>query len=48
VYTMRRMWSHLAEQPEGIVGATEQLLHSFRLYDTNQKFLNSLSGSNGR
>ena len=22
VYTMRRMWSHLAEQPEGIVGAT--------------------------
>ena len=48
VYTMRRMWSHLAEQPEGIVGATEQLLHSFRLYDTNQKFLNSLHGSNGR
>ena len=48
VYTMRRMWSHLAEQPEGIVGATEQLLQNFRLYDTNQKFLNSLSGSNGR
>ena len=48
VYTMRRMWSHLAEQPEGIVGATEQLLHSFRLYDTNETFLNSLSGGNGR
>ncbi len=48
VYTMRRMWSHLAEQPEGIVGATEQLLHNFRLYDTNQEFLNNLHGSNGR
>ena len=48
VYTMRRMWSHLAEQPEGIVGATEMLLQSFRLHDTNQSFLNSLSGSNGR
>ena len=48
VYTMRRMWSHLAEQPEGIVGATEQLLHNFRLYDTNQEFLNSLHGANGR
>lgn len=47
VYTMRRMWSHLAEQPEGIVGATEMLLQSFRLHDTNQSFLNSLSGSNG-
>ena len=48
VYTMRRMWSHLAEQPEGIVGATEQLLHNFRLYDTNQEFLNNLPGGNGR
>ena len=48
VYTMRRMWSHLAEQPEGITGATEQLLQSFRLYDTNEKFLNNLVGSNGR
>ena len=48
VYTMRRMWSHLAEQPEGITGATEQLLQSFRLYDTNEKFLNNLAGSNGR
>ena len=48
VYTMRRMWSHLSEQPEGIVGATEQLLHNFRLYDTNQSFLNSLHGGNGR
>ncbi len=48
VYTMRRMWSHLAEQPEGITGATEQLLQNFRLYDTNEKFLNNLAGSNGR
>ncbi len=48
VYTMRRMWSHLAEQQEGIVGATEQLLHNFRLYETNQSFLNSLHGGNGR
>jgi len=48
VYTMRRMWSHLAEQPEGIVGATEQLLGNFRMYDTNEEFLNNLPGSNGR
>lgn len=48
VYTMRRMWSHLAEQPEGIVGATEQLLNNFRMYDTNEEFLNNLPGSNGR
>jgi len=48
VYTMRRMWSHLAEQPEGVAGATEQLLQNFRLYDTNEQFLNNLPGSNGR
>lgn len=48
VYTMRRMWSHLAEQPEGVVGATEQLLNNFRLYETNEEFLNSLPGTNGR
>lgn len=48
VYTMRRMWSHLAEQPEGVTGATEQLLQNFRLYDTNEEFLNNLLGSNGR
>lgn len=48
VYTMRRMWSHLAEQPEGIAGATEQLLNNFRMYDTNEEFLNNLPGSNGR
>jgi len=48
VYTMRRMWSHLAEQPEGIAGATEQLLNNFRMYDTNEEFLNNLPGTNGR
>jgi len=48
VYTMRRMWSHLAEQPEGVAGATEQLLQNFRMYDTNEEFLNNLPGSNGR
>jgi transcription termination factor Rho len=51
VYTMRRMWAHLAEQSEiGEVNATEQLLNSFRMFDTNEQFLNSLSGSssNGR
>ncbi|MFQ3648324.1 MAG: transcription termination factor Rho [Anaerolineae bacterium] len=51
VYTMRRMWTHLAEQGEfGEVNATEQLLNSFRMFDTNEQFLNSLTGSsnNGR
>jgi transcription termination factor Rho len=52
VYTMRRMWNHLAEQHEtSEVGATEQLLESFRMYHTNEEFLNTLpgggSGSNG-
>ena len=42
---MRRMWSHLAEQPDqGAVGAMEQLLSAFRMYDSNEEFLNSLTG----
>jgi transcription termination factor Rho len=53
VYTLRRMWAHLAESdPTGAIGATEQLLNNFRQYETNEDFLNSLpigSGSgNGR
>lgn len=45
VYTMRRMWNHLAERDDmGEVGATEQLLNSFRNYDTNEQFLNALPG----
>ena len=48
VYTLRRMWSHLAEDPEmQAVGATEQLLNQFRQYETNEEFLNSLPGSGG-
>ncbi len=43
VYSMRRMWSHLAEQGDmGEVGATEQMLQAFRMYDTNEEFLNSM------
>jgi transcription termination factor Rho len=46
VFTLRRMWNHLAEQQDlGEVGATEQLLNSFRMYQTNEDFLNSLPGS---
>jgi transcription termination factor Rho len=51
VYTLRRMWSHLAEAEGGPVGATEQLLNNFRQYETNEEFLNTLPGggaSNGR
>ncbi len=49
VYTLRRMWAHLAETEAGPVGATEQLLSNFRQYETNEDFLNSLPmGSNGR
>jgi transcription termination factor Rho len=45
VYTMRRMWTHLAEDPDlGPVGATEQLLNTFRQTETNEEFLNSLPG----
>jgi transcription termination factor Rho len=48
VYSMRRMWNHLAEQPDmGEVGATEQMLQAFRMYDTNEEFLNSMpAGTN--
>ncbi len=46
VYTMRRMLLHLAEQHElAEIGATEQLMNTFRMYDKNIDFLNSLSGS---
>jgi len=46
VYTMRRMVSHLAEDPEmGHVGAWEQLINQFRHTDSNEEFLNSLPGS---
>ena len=46
VYTMRRMVSHLAEQQDGnLVAATEQLLNSFRIHQTNEDFLNSLPGA---
>jgi len=45
VYTLRRMWSHLAEDPDsGAVGATEQLLNSLRQTDSNEEFLNTLPG----
>ncbi len=48
VYTLRRMWSHLAEDQDiGPVGATEQLLNQFRQYETNEEFLNSLPGAGG-
>ena len=50
VFTMRRMWNHLAEQPDmGEVGATEQVINSLRMNPTNEEFLNSLPGgaSNG-
>ncbi|MDZ4670128.1 MAG: transcription termination factor Rho [Phototrophicales bacterium] len=51
VFTLRRMWGHLAEDDSGtgIVSATEQLLSNFRQYETNDEFLNSLpGGGNGR
>ena len=48
VYTLRRMWRHLPEDPDiGPVGATEQLLNKFRQYETNEEFLNSLPGAGG-
>lgn len=47
VYTMRRMLAKLSESHETAeVGATEQLLESFRVYNTNEEFLNSLPGGN--
>jgi transcription termination factor Rho len=43
VYTLRRMYTHLAENEEiGSVAASEQLLNNFRQYETNEEFLNSL------
>ncbi len=46
VYTLRRMWSHLAEDPDiGPVGATEQLLNSMRQTDSNEEFLNMMPGT---
>jgi transcription termination factor Rho len=48
VYTMRRMWSHLAEQEDmGPVAASEQLLNTFRQTETNEQFLNMLPGTGG-
>ena len=51
VFTLRRMWGHLAETEGGPVAATEQLLSEFRKYDTNEEFLNTVPGganNNGR
>lgn len=52
VITMRRMWSHLAEEGDmGEVDATEKLLESFRRSSTNEEFLNSMprgGSDNGR
>ncbi|MCB9460887.1 MAG: transcription termination factor Rho [Anaerolineaceae bacterium] len=46
VFTMRRMWNHLVDTTDtGEVGATEQLLNSFRMYQTNEDFLNNLPGA---
>jgi transcription termination factor Rho len=48
VYTLRRMWSHLAEDPDITpAGATEQLLNALRQHDTNEEFLNTLRASGG-
>lgn len=47
VYTLRRMYSHLAENEEiGISAATEQMMNNFRQYETNEEFLNSLPAAN--
>lgn len=44
VYTMRRMLNHLIESSEtGEVGATEQLINAFKMFDTNEEFLNNLT-----
>lgn len=46
VFTMRRMWGHLAEEEDvGALGATEQLLNVFRQTENNEEFLNSLPGA---
>ncbi len=51
VFTLRRMWNHLAEDADlGPAGATEQLLNQLRQTDSNEEFLNMLgpgSGTNG-
>ncbi len=45
VFTLRRMWNHLAEDADlGPTGATEQLLNQLRQTDTNEEFLNMLPG----
>ncbi len=47
VYLLRRMVSHLAEDPDvGPIGAYEQLLNNFRQTESNEEFLDSLTGSN--
>jgi transcription termination factor Rho len=46
VFIMRHMWMRLAEDPElGPVGATEQLLNVFRQTNSNEEFLNNLTGA---
>jgi len=46
VNTMRRMWAHLVEQSDnGELAATEQMMSAFRMYQTNEEFLNSLGGA---
>lgn len=45
VFTLRRMWNHLAEDADlGPTGATEQLLNQMRQTDNNEEFLNMLPG----
>jgi transcription termination factor Rho len=47
VFTLRRMWTQLAEDEDiGPAGATEQLLNSLRQTDSNEEFLNTLPGAN--
>ena len=47
VYLLRRMVSHLSEDPDvGPIGAYEQLLNNFRQTESNEEFLDSLTGSN--
>ena len=46
VYLLRRMVSHLSEDPDvGQTGAYEQLLNNFRQTESNEEFLDSLTGS---
>src|SRR5690606_31327138 len=48
VFTLRRMWGHLAEDPDiGPSGATEQMLNNLRQSESNEDFLNSLPGTGG-